>query len=130
MKGCSTREMKKGTLLIMLLSRCKSKNQHSGGQVFWQTLVTPHLMMNKEREKQEQWYRIYGKVREGKYSEVSEKVCSSKNGDGIYLRIYKDEDPEVFFLRGNSHSRKLRVYDIEIENHKEWIDWDRKKIHV
>lgn len=41
----------------MLLSRCKSKNQLSGGQVFWQTLVTHFSFddeMKKKREKQKE----------------------------------------------------------------------------
>lgn len=35
-------------------------------------------------------------MREGKYFEVSKEVYSSKKGDGKCLRIYKDEESEVF----------------------------------
>lgn len=39
--------------------------------------------MNTGREKQEQQYRLYGNMREGKYSEVSGKVYSCENGQYI-----------------------------------------------
>lgn len=130
MKSCSMQEIREGVLLIMLLSRYRSKNQHSGEQVFWQTLMTRSLFdMNTEREKQEQQYRIHRKVGERKYSEAPEKVYSSKNGDNIYIKIYKDIYGErtrrrLFKKNRNSqyHSRRLRFCEIEIENHKKRTD--------
>lgn len=59
-------EIREGVLLIMLLSRYRSKNQNSGEQLFWQTLMTHSLFdMNTEREKQEQQYRIHRKLGKG-----------------------------------------------------------------
>lgn len=50
-KACSMKEIKEEVLLIVLLSGYRSKNQHSGEQVIWETWMTISLFEDEYRKR-------------------------------------------------------------------------------